>query len=127
MPFARIDLIRGKPAAYRRTVGEIVYKAMVEVLKAPENDRFQVIAEHEPEDFVFDPSFFDIERTPDLVFIQMTLVEGRTADQKRDFYRQVADELKSKLGLRPEDVFVSLVGTGRDDWSFGRGEASLVK
>ena len=63
MPFARIDLIRGKPAAYRRTVGEIVYKAMVEVLKAPENDRFQVIAEHEPEDFVFDPSFFDIERT----------------------------------------------------------------
>ena len=57
----------------------------------------------------------------------MTLVEGRTADQKRDFYRQVADELKSKLGLRPEDVFVSLVGTGRDDWSFGRGEASLVK
>lgn len=26
-----------------------------------------------------------------------------------------------------EGVFVSLVGTGRDDWSFGNDEPSLVK
>jgi 4-oxalocrotonate tautomerase len=127
MPFARIDLIKGKSADYRRTIGAVVYKAMVEILKAPENDRFQVIAEHEPEDFIYDPSFFEIERTADLVFIQLTLVEGRTIDQKRGFYRQVAEDLKTRLGLRPEDVFISLVGTGRDDWSFGKGEASLVK
>lgn len=127
MPLARIDLIKGKPAAYRRTIGEVVYKAMVEILKAPEGDRFQVIAEHEPENFVYDPSFFGIDRTADVVFIQMTLVEGRTIDQKRGFYKQVTEDLKSRLHLRPEDVFVSLVGTGRDDWSFGRGEASLVK
>ena len=36
---------------------------MVEVLKAPENDRFQVIAEHDAEDFVFDRNFFGIERS----------------------------------------------------------------
>jgi 4-oxalocrotonate tautomerase len=127
MPFARIDLIKGKSADHRRTIGAVVYKAMVEILKAPENDRFQVIAEHEPEDFIYDPSFFEIERTADLVFIQLTLVEGRTIDQKRCIYRQVAEDLKTRLGLRPEDVFISLVGTGRDDWSFGKGEASLVK
>lgn len=127
MPLARIDLIKGKPAAYRKTIGEVVYKAMVEILKAPEGDRFQVIAEHEPENFVYDPSFFGIERTADLVIIQLTLVEGRTIDQKRGFYKQVTEDLQSRLNLRPEDVFVSLVGTGRDDWSFGRGEASLVK
>lgn len=127
MPFARIDLVKGKPATYRRTIGDVVYTAMVEILKAPENDRFQVITEHEPENFVYDPSFFGIERTGDLVFIQLTLVEGRTIDQKRGFYRQVTDELQARLGLGPDDVFVSLVGTGREDWSFGRGEASLVK
>ena len=43
MPLARIDLIKGKPSDYRRTIGNVVYKAMVENLKAPENDRFQVI------------------------------------------------------------------------------------
>jgi len=127
MPLARIDLIRGKPADYRRTIGEVVYKAMVEVLKAPENDRFQVIAEHDAEDFVYDPTFFGIERSADIVFVQLTLAEGRTLEQKRGFYKQVADQLNRRLNLRHEDVFISLVGTGRDDWSFGNGEASLVK
>jgi hypothetical protein len=35
---------------------------MVENLKAPENDRFQVINEHDADNFVYDPTFFGIER-----------------------------------------------------------------
>src|ERR1700682_2119503 len=127
LPFARIDLIKGKPSDYRRTIGDIVYKAMVEILKAPENDRFQVINEHDADNFVYDPTFFGIERSADLVFVQLTLVEGRTLEQKRAFYKQVVDELNQRLKLRREDVFISLVGTGREDWSFGNGEPSLVK
>ncbi len=127
MPFAHIDLIKGKPAEYRRSIGQIVYTAMVEILKAPENDRFQLITEHEAENFVFDPSFFGIERSADLVFVRLELVGGRAAEQKRDFYKQVADELHTKLGLRREDIFISLVETGREDWSLGNGEASLAK
>lgn len=127
MPLARIDLIKGKPSSYRKTIGDVVYKAMVEILKAPENDRFQVIAEHDADDFIYDPTFFGVERSADLVFVQLTLAEGRTLEQKRGFYKQVVDELNRRLNLRREDVFISLVGTGRDDWSFGNGEASLVK
>jgi 4-oxalocrotonate tautomerase len=59
--------------------------------------------------------------------VQVTLAEGRTLEQKRGFYKQVVDELNQRLKLRREDVFICLVGTGRDDWSFGNGEASLVK
>jgi len=127
MPFARIDLIRGKSPEYRRTIGQVIYAAMVEILKAPENDRFQVITEYDTDNFIFDPSFFDIERSADLVFVQMALAEGRTLEQKRGFYKHVADELNAKLGLRREDIFISLIGTAKDDWSFGNGEASLVK
>jgi 4-oxalocrotonate tautomerase len=35
MPLARIDLVRGKPAAFRKTLGEIVYKAMTDVINVP--------------------------------------------------------------------------------------------
>ncbi len=80
MPFARIDLIKGKPSDYRRTIGDIVYKAMVEILKAPENNCFQVINEHDADNFVYDPTFLGIERSADLVFVQRTLVEGRTLE-----------------------------------------------
>jgi phenylpyruvate tautomerase PptA (4-oxalocrotonate tautomerase family) len=127
MPLARIDLIKGKSAEYCQTIGQIVYAAMVEILKAPENDRFQIITEHDADHFIFDPHFFGIERSPDLVFVQMALAEGRSVEQKRAFYKQVADELHARIGLRREDIFISLIGTGRDDWSFGNGEASLAK
>lgn len=126
MPLARIDMIEGKPADYRRTVGNVVYEAMVDILKAPENDRFQVISQHAAADFIFDPNFFGIERSPDCIFIQLTLASGRTTEQKRGFYKKVVDDLHARLGLRREDVFISLVPVARDDWSFGNGEASLV-
>lgn len=127
MPFARIDLIKGKPADYRQTIGDVVYTAVVEVLKALKDDRFQVISEHDESNFIYDPNFFGIGRSKDLIFVQLTLAEGRTLEQKREFYKRVVDDLHERLGVRREDVFFSLVETGRDDWSFGNGEASFVK
>jgi 4-oxalocrotonate tautomerase len=127
MPFARIDLIKGKSVEYRQTIGDAVYRAMVEILKAPNDDRFQVITEHDEVNFVYDPQFFGVSRSKDLIFIQLTLAEGRTVEQKRGFYKAVVDDLHERLGVRREDIFFSLIGTGRDDWSFGNGEASLVK
>ncbi len=127
MPFARIDLIAGTPDAFRQALGAIVYDAMVEILKAPAGDRFQVISEHPPANFVYDPSFLGIERTPGCIFIQLTLIGSRTLEQKRAFYGRVADELHAQLGVRREDVVISLVPVTAEDWSFGNGEASLVK
>jgi 4-oxalocrotonate tautomerase len=88
---------------------------------------FQVIAEHDEANFIYDPNFFGISRSKDLIFVQLTLAEGRTLEQKRGFYKRVVDDLHERLGARREDVFFNLVGTGRDDWSFGNGEASLAK
>lgn len=127
MPLARIDLIKGKSVEYRQIIGDAVYTAMVEILKAPKDDRFQVITEHDEVDLVYDPHFLGINRSKDIIFIQLTLAEGRTVEQKRGFYKRVVDDLHERLGVRREDVLFTLVGTGRDDWSFGNGEASLVK
>ena len=126
MPLARIDIARGKSAAYQRTIADVVYEAMVEILKAPPNDRFQVIAEHAPESHIADESYLGITRTPDCVFIQLTLNAGRTIEQKKGFYKAVADRLHQRLGLRREDVFINLVEVAKENWSFGNGEARYV-
>ena len=93
MPLARIDLAQGKPGTYRQTIGEVVYQAMLDTLKVPKDDRFQVITEHAPENFIFDPSYLGVSRTADCIFIQLTLNEGRTIEVKRAFYKAVADGL----------------------------------
>ena len=76
MPLARIDLAKGKSSEYRRIIGDVVYEAMVDILKAPENDRFQVVNEHAAGNFIFAPHFFGIDRSPDCVLIQLTLATG---------------------------------------------------
>ena len=122
MPFARIDLAKGKPPEYRATVADVVYGGIIGVFKAPDGDRFIVINEHAPENFVFDPHFLGIERSPDLIMIQVTSTVGNTKEQKLAFFRQMVDELNRRLNVRREDVFINLVFIDREDWSFGNGE-----
>ena len=127
MPLARIDLAQGKSAAYLKTIGEVVYDAIVEHLKAPKDDRFQVITEHPADRFVFDPNYLGIQRSKDCVFVQLTLNDGRTIDQKRAFYKAVADGLHQRLNLRREDVLINLVEVKKENWSFGNGVAQYVQ
>ena len=122
MPFARIDLAQGKSAEYRATVADVVYEAIVGVLKAPDGDRFMIIGEHTPENFVYDPTFLNIKRSPDLIIIQVTSTVGNTKDQKVAFFKQVASDLNRRLNVSLGDVFISLVFVDREDWSFGNGE-----
>src|SRR5271154_6329660 len=127
MPLARIDLAEGKAADYRGTIGEVVYDAQVEVLKAPKDDRFQVISEHPAQNLIFDPSYLGIQRSKDCVFIQVTLNAGRTVDQKRAFYKAIADGLHERLSLCREDVMISLIEVSKENWSYGNGEAQYAK
>jgi 4-oxalocrotonate tautomerase len=126
MPLVRIDLLRGKTAAYREQVGRIVYGAMRDTLSVPENDRFQVIAEHDGPGLQFDRSYLGVQRSDDCIFIQITLNTGRTLEAKQRFYRAVADGLHGELKLRREDVLISLVEVRKEDWSFGNGEAQYI-
>lgn len=126
MPFVRIDLVEGKSMDYRRVVGEVIYDAMIEVLKAPKDDRFQVFTEHAPDSHIADEGYLGIRRTRDCIFIQLFLNQGRTIEQKKDFYKAVADGLHKRIGLRREDVFIGLVEVPKENWSFGNGEAQYA-
>src|SRR6202453_4912812 len=120
MPLVRIDLRKGKDAAYRQDIGRTVYQALVSV-GVPKNDRFQVVGEYEDDDFLFDPDYLDIHRGDDLVMIQITWNEGRTVEQKKALFKTIADGLKAAIGLRTEDVLIDLGEVKKENWSFGNG------
>jgi 4-oxalocrotonate tautomerase len=126
MPLARIDVPRGRTAAFRRTVGDVVYESMLETLKVPANDRFQVISEHDAQDLLLDRSYLGVQRSSACIVIQVTLNEGRSVDQKREFYRKVADGLHERAGMRREDVLISLIEVHKENWSFGNGEGQYA-
>lgn len=123
MPLVRIDLKQRTDATFAKRVGVQVYNAMRSAIGVPEYDNFQILAEHDEQHFVYDPQYFGIERTDDLVIIQITLMEGRATEQKKLLYKTIADSLHQELGVRREDVFINLVETKSENWSFGNGIA----
>jgi 4-oxalocrotonate tautomerase len=72
---------------------------------------------------IADDSYLGITRTKDCVFIQLTLNAGRSLEQKKGFYKAVADGLNERLGVRREDVLINLVEVAKEKWSFGNGVA----
>jgi len=125
MPLVRIDLRRGKDAAYRTALGEGVHDALVSI-GVPPDDRFQVIAEHAGDGLVYDAHYLGIERSDDIVIVQVTFNDNRTTEQKKALYKAIAENLGKSPGVRPEDVFVSLVEVKKENWSFGNGIAQYA-
>lgn len=126
MPLVRIDLAKGKSAAHRKALGDIVYNAMRATIGVPEDDKFQIITEHDPGELNVAPSYLGIAYSPDILLIQITLSFGRTVELKQALYKRIADDLHAQLRIRREDVFINLVETAKENWSFGNGIAQYV-
>ena len=127
MPLVRISLLAGKPAAYRRAIGDGIHQAMVETLAVPEHDRFQIITEHAAGGLIYDPVYLGIDRTDDIVLVQVTLSFGRKPKQKRDFYARAAALLTQEPGLKPQNLFINLVEVAWENWSFGEGKSQYTE
>jgi len=126
MPLIRISLRAGKPAGYRRAIAENIYEALRETFNVPEKDFFATVTEHDQNGFIYDPEYFNIERTDDLVLIQMTVSNTRTVEQKKALYRRITERLAKDPGLRPQDVFINLLEVVKENWSFGQGQAQYA-
>ena len=57
------------------------------------------------------------------MLIQITANNTRTVEQKKALFRRIAELLGKSPGIRPEDVFVSLVEVAKENWSLGHGLA----
>jgi phenylpyruvate tautomerase PptA (4-oxalocrotonate tautomerase family) len=127
MPLVRISLIKGKPPEYIRAIADGVHRALHEAYNAPPDDRFQVIDEYDPGKLIYDPDYFGVHRTDDIVIVSILAGRWRDTPTKQAFYKRVVELLAEKPGVAPANVQIFLSPNDRDDWSFGNGIAHYVK
>jgi phenylpyruvate tautomerase PptA (4-oxalocrotonate tautomerase family) len=127
MPLVRIDVLEGRrtPEELRR-LADTVQEVMLDVFAAPPRDRYQVLTEHRPGQLICEDTGLGIERTDDLVVLQV-FQQGRSEEQKRALYAGLARRLEEVTGLAPSDLIVSVMGNSREDWSFGMGRAQFLE
>jgi len=114
MPYARISLLKGKPAEYLRALSDSLHRALVEAFDVPADDRFQAFHQHAPEELVFDRHYLGGPRSDDYVLIAITAGRVRSTDTKRAFYRRLVELLAESPGIACRDVMVVITTVGAD-------------
>ena len=118
MPLIQVDLERELFETSHAEIGDAIHDAQIEALGIPADDRFQVFYPHDAAELKFDPGYNGVDRRS-LVLIRVTAVHMYPVAVKRAFFETVVARL-APLGIRAEDVLISLVENGFEDWFAGK-------
>ncbi|MFI6493235.1 tautomerase family protein [Streptomyces sp. NPDC050564] len=126
MPLVRIDTIRGRGPEAVRAIADAVQQSLIDVLKIPERDRFQIITQHDADEIIALDAGLGFQRTPGTVIVHIFTQRGRSTEDKRRLYRTLAERLAG-VGVDGKDLFVSYYENGPEDWSCADGRAQYVE
>jgi len=120
MPLVNISILKGKSPEYIKAIADGVNSAIIETMGFPDDDRYQIITEHEPHCLEYQ------SRTEDRVMMHLIMRSGRAPEAKRAFYQKVVENLARDPGVDPANVLISIVENRDIDWSFRDGIAQFV-
>ena len=126
MPLVKLYLRRGKSPEFKKSVADAVHEALVAKANVPPDDRFQIIHELDAASLIAHPSYGGVNRSADLIIVEITLNAGRTVEIKKNLYADIAARLGRAVDVRPDDVLISLVEVTKENWSFGGGKATYA-
>lgn len=126
MPLTFISMRSGKTELYKQAIFDGLYRAMRETFSVPEDDQFMTITEYDAASFRYGSTYAGIDRTDDMIFIQISAMNTRSVEQKKALYRRIVEILAENPGIRTEDVLINIVEGARENWSLGRGLAQYA-
>ena len=101
-------------------MADLVQDVMLELFAAPPGDRYQIVETLPVGSLIAEDTGLGLERSEGVVIIQITQ-QGRGEEQKRAIYAALSERLAAAGLVREDDLIISVVENGHEDWSFGRG------
>jgi hypothetical protein len=125
MPLLCFDLIQGRSEKQIGMILDVTHEVLVKSFNVPERDRYQIVREHAPSRMIVEDTGLGIERTPNMLVLQVT-TRPRSRVMKQAFYKSLVERLEAACGISPSDVLVTFVTNTDEDWSFGFGRAQFL-
>jgi Tautomerase enzyme len=125
MPLLRFDLIEGRSELEITKILEVTHEVLLEALKVPKHDRYQVVHEHKRPRMILKDTGLGFFRSDKMILLQVTS-RPRTREMKEAFYSLLVKRLYSSCQISPHDVVVNFVTNTDEDWSFGAGRAQFL-
>ena len=118
MPLIQIDLDRELFDSLGDQLSAAIHKAQIEALDIPSDDLFQVFTPHGPGELRFDPGYNGVDRQR-LLLLRITMVHMYPVATKQQLCRAIVERF-ADAGVRAEDILISIVENGFEDWYAGR-------
>lgn len=97
-------------------LSDVIHSCVVDALAFPQDKRAHRFFPLEPEDF-----YYPVGRTARYTIIEISMFEGRSIAAKKQLIRLLFERAHQELGLKPEDLEVTIIETPKHNWGF-RGQ-----
>lgn len=123
MPFVRISLPKKLSLATKNNISEAIHQSLIAEFHIPSADYFHVIEELEQHQIKYPESYLGISHSEEIIYVQITAGQGRTVEQKKKLYHQIATRIAATTAILINNVIIVLLeNNGLENWSFGNGE-----
>ena len=120
MPISKIEVLRPRPPEEVAALIDAVYRAQLEALKVPEDDKQIRYVEHRREHFPVPPG-----KTENYTFVEIQIFPGRSLEAKRNLYAGIASRFAA-LGIAPGDLTIVLHEPPLQNWGVRGQPASEI-
>lgn len=124
MPVAKIHVIEDRYSQDRITkVSGAVQAALMNTLRVPPEDFYQIIFELPKNRFLHTPSFVGMHYTDDLIILDITFIQGRPKETRLALLKDINTRVAAAADVSPDDILIMLYEVAGENISFGHGEA----
>ena len=121
MPVAKIHVNEGVYAPSRiQKISNAVQSALLEVLKIPPDDFFQIIHELPKPRFLHTPSFLGLTYSDEFILLEMTFLAGRSRETRLALLKELNQRVAAQAGISKDDLVIMLYEIPGENASFGR-------
>jgi 4-oxalocrotonate tautomerase family enzyme len=97
-------------------LSDVIHSCVVDALSFPKDKRAHRFFPLEADDF-----YYPAGRTSRYTIIEISMFEGRTVETKKHLIHLLFERVNQILGLRPDDLEVTITETPKSNWGF-RGQ-----
>lgn len=124
MPLATIHVLEDRYDERRLSnVSKAVQDALINILKIPSDDFFQIIHVLPRERFLQTPSFLGMKYSDDFTVLELAFISGRPKETRLALLKELNARLVAGAGISPDDRMIRLSEGPGENFSFGRGLA----
>ena len=128
MPLAKIHVLEGRYDQNRiAKVSGAIQSALMNTLRVPPEDFFQLIFERPKSHFLHTQGFVGMRYSDDLIILEIAFIQGRPKETRLALLKDINTRVASTAGISPDDMMITLYETPGENISFGQGEAQRAK